>query len=183
VLADAGTHVLDLLLSWFGAPETIDYCDDALGGLEANASLNLNFPRNVTGSIRLSRDTSIPNITRIHFERGTLSFSGASANDVVIDLAGCRSIARAKLHHRPGIPSKLSGGITATYQQAFIAQMANFARAVRGQETLRASGADALRVQLLIEDCYTSRRPLPMPWASAAEEAGISPYASHPPTP
>jgi predicted dehydrogenase len=183
VLADAGTHVLDLLLTWFGTPEKISYYDDALGGLEANASLNLNFPHYVTGSIRLSRDTSIPNLARIRFERGTISFSGASAHDVVIDFEGCRSLARAKLHHRPTSHSKLSGESTATYQQAFIAQMTNFVRSVRGEETLRTSGADALLVQLFIEDCYASRQPLPMPWASSEEEAGITLYSSITPAP
>src|SRR5262249_3465764 len=41
VLADFGVHVLDLLLWWLGDYESVEYRDDAVGGVEAECELNL----------------------------------------------------------------------------------------------------------------------------------------------
>ena len=43
VLADIGIHVLDLLLWWFGDIASVEYRDDAAGGVEADAGTE---PRN-----------------------------------------------------------------------------------------------------------------------------------------
>jgi predicted dehydrogenase len=59
VLADLGVHVLDLLIWWFGMPEKVGYEDDAMGGLEANCRLELEFAGGVSGTVRLSRDTQL----------------------------------------------------------------------------------------------------------------------------
>jgi predicted dehydrogenase len=175
VLADAGSHIFDLLLSWFSTPLNYEYYDDAMGGLEANALIKLTFPQGVTGTVRLSRDTPIPNRTHIHFERGTVSFSGASARDVVINLNGCRSVASSTLCLPSTTPKANTGRPTRSYHQAFVAQITNFIMAIRGHEPLRVTGEDAQRVQALIEQCYASRQPLELPWLSLSEISGISP--------
>jgi len=40
VLADTGAHLLDLLLWWLGDYESVEYCDDAVGGVEADCELS-----------------------------------------------------------------------------------------------------------------------------------------------
>lgn len=172
VFADIGTHVLDLLLWWFGEPESFDYEDDAMGGIEANARVTLRFANGVSGSLRLSRDTAIPNGTRLRFERGSVWFQGASADSVVVQLDGCSHVARASLHAIAAGDEGVGTGFGAparTYSQSFMEQILNLCRAIRGEELLVVPGADAVKGMDLIERCYASRQTMPLPWLSPEE--------------
>jgi len=176
VFADIGTHVLDLLLWWFGEPESFDYEDDALGGIEANARLRLRFGSGVSGSLRLSRDTAIPNGTRIRFERGSIWFQGASADSVVVQLDGCSHVVRGALHSAPDQAGGVGTGFGAsasTYSQCFMEQILNLCRAIRGEEALVVPGTAAAKGMDLIERCYAARRTMSMPWLTPDELAGI----------
>src|ERR1700761_2038731 len=73
VLADLGVHSIDLLCWWFGMPAKLDYEDDAMGGLEANCKVHLEFDGGCTATVRLTRDLEIPNRLSIQFERGGVS--------------------------------------------------------------------------------------------------------------
>lgn len=172
VLADLGTHVIDLLLHWFGEAIESDYEDDAMGGLETNARLRLRFACGVSGTVRLSRDTNIANGARIEFEGGSIWFQGASADSVAIQLNGCSQVARASLHEKPeGNAATGSGyGLAAlTYCQSFMEQIRNFCRAIRGDGSPRVPGEEALAGLKLIENCYASRRVMRLPWLTDAE--------------
>ncbi len=181
VFADIGTHVLDLLLWWFGEPESFDYEDDAMGGIEANARLRLRFGHGVSGSLRLSRDTAIPNGTRIRFERGSVWFQGASADSAVVQLDGCSHVVRGGLHAAPAENAGVGTGFgtsARTYSQSFMEQILNLCRAIRGEQTLVVPGADAARGMDLIERCYGARRTMAMPWLTHGELAGIGRVAA-----
>lgn len=177
VFSDVGVHVLDLLLSWFGEPIDFDYEDDAMGGIEANARLGLRFSQGVSGSLRLSRDTAIPNGTNIRFERGSIWFQGASADSVAVWFDASSHAIRGTLYEVSGGEIGLEGGFGAasrTYAQSFMEQIVNICRAIRGEEPLRVPGEQALRGMELIERCYASRRVMSMPWLTADERDGIS---------
>ncbi len=73
VLIDLGVHVLDLLLWWFGDPKTHFYEDDAMGGVEANCNVILEFKNGTRGNVRLSRDWFLNNGCCIHGEKALLS--------------------------------------------------------------------------------------------------------------
>lgn len=181
VFADIGTHVLDLLLWWFGEPESFSYQDDALGGIEANARLKLRFANGVSGSLRLSRDTAIPNGTRIRFERGSIWFQGASADSAVVQLDGCSHIVRGGLHDAPAAKAGVGHGFGAsarTYSQSFMEQILNLCRAIRGEEPLVVPGTDAAKGMELIERCYAARQTMPMPWLTSEELAGAARLAT-----
>src|SRR5688572_12648629 len=47
-MLNEGLHTLDTLIWWFGAPLTFDYEDDALGGIESNARVNMRFSGDVS---------------------------------------------------------------------------------------------------------------------------------------
>ena len=176
VFADIGTHVLDLLLWWFGEPDSFDYSDDAMGGIEANARLRLRFGNGVAGSVRLSRDTVIPNGTRIQFERGSVWFQGASADSLVLQLKGCTDVARSSLHSGPRPNGGIGSGFGApapTYPQSFMEQIRNLCQAIRGEAPLVVPGCDAVRGMDLIERCYAARTTMPMPWLNRDERAGV----------
>ena len=169
VFADMGTHVLDLLMWWFGDPDSIEYEDDAMGGLEANAHALITFAGGVRARVRLSRDTDIPNGTRIQFENGSVWIRGASADVVEINPDNSRWGVRGKLHQAS--QSKLGGvGSDAPgYHSAFVAQIENFVSAVLGEGTLRVQAEEAQKVSEWIDRGYATRRLMKMPWLSVDE--------------
>jgi predicted dehydrogenase len=173
VFADLGAHVLDLLLHWFGPVVDFLYQDDSMGGLEANASLHLRFEAGVTGQVRLSRDTPIPNSVWIEFERGFLWFQGGTAREVTLQFKHSNLVAKSNLYSKSNqrIPFHLAPGDPArTYAQSFMEQIRNLCRAIRGEDTLLVPASEALASISLIEKCYASRKLMNMPWLTASEQ-------------
>ena len=173
VFADLGAHVLDLLLYWFGPVANFVYQDDSMGGLEANASLHLRFEAGVTGEVRLSRDTPIPNSVWIEFERGFLWFQGGTATEVTLHFKHSNLVANSSLYSKANqrIPFHLLPGDPArTYAQSFMEQIRNLCRAIRGEDTLLVPASEALASISLIEKCYARRKLMNMPWLSASEQ-------------
>jgi nucleoside-diphosphate-sugar epimerase/predicted dehydrogenase len=72
VTADIGAHALDLMLWWFGDCASFDYWDDAAGGVEADAVIEVKMASGVTGRIELSRTRDLRNSCIIRGERATL---------------------------------------------------------------------------------------------------------------
>jgi predicted dehydrogenase len=165
VMADLGVHSLDLLLWWFGEPDSFTYEDDACGGLEANCRLSLQFPGGVKGKIRLSRDTAIPNHIFVAFERGWIRMDGVHATEISIGFHGVTNVAKSQLHQLAGEnPASAGFQPAATYSQAFMNQIQNVARAVRGTEKLVVPGEEGLQSLRWIETCYRERREMSQPW-------------------
>jgi predicted dehydrogenase len=157
VFADLGAHVLDLLLHWFGPVASFEYRDDAMGGLENNAAISIRFDNGVSGLVRLSRDTPIPNAASIEFEQGTVTFQPGSVGELTLQLKHSHLATNALLH--PAL----------SYPQCFTAQIRNVCRAIRGDEPLLVPAREALPSMALIEKCYASRRFLEQPWFSPEE--------------
>jgi predicted dehydrogenase len=157
VFADLGAHVLDLLLHWFGSVAEFEYRDDAIGGLETNAAVNIRFDSGVTGHVRLSRDTPIPNTAWIEFERGTVSFQPGTVAEITLQLKHSDLSANASL-----LPSQ-------TYAQCFAEQIRNVCCAIHGEENLCVPASEALPSMALIEQCYANRQLMALPWLSPAE--------------
>lgn len=173
VFADLGAHILDLLLNWFGPVSGFDYQDDAMGGLEANAVVDLRFANGVSGQVRLSRDTPIPNTASIEFERGILFLQPGSVSEVTLVLKHSQLVAKASLFNNgPGpVPSLSLCHQTHTYTQCFMEQIRNMCSAIRGQEQLRVPGSEALLSMALLDQCYASRKLMVMPWLTSAQRA------------
>ncbi len=75
VLADTGAHVLDLLMYWLGDHASVEYKDDAAGGVEADCELRLTMASGAKGVVRLSRTRNLRNTWILEGERGTLEVS------------------------------------------------------------------------------------------------------------
>lgn len=161
VLADLGIHVLDLVHWWFGEPTELAYADDAMGNLEANCQVSLKFSGGLTGTVRMSRDTPMCNRFVIEFERGRVTWKVGDGNRLDVQVAGAPFAMRGELMD--------DGSPAATYHQSFVQQILNLAAAVRGKETLRVPGEEGLQSLRLIEQCYRSRKLMPMPWLSESE--------------
>lgn len=177
VLADLGVHILDLLLYWFGDVDEVDYSDDAVGGLESNARVKLRFASGVHGSLRLSRDTAIPVLGTVKFEKGTLLIKGATADQVTLLLDGCEFAAQATLwQNSTGRDADVNLLPARTYAQSFVEQLRNFCSAVSGEARLEVPGTEAIKSLQLLARCYEHRRLMTMPWLSPREQVGAEAF-------
>jgi len=167
VLLDIGVHVLDLVLHWFGEPEKIDYADDAMGNIEANCELELQFAGGLRGGVLLSRDWQTSNVYRFEFERGTVSYEGGDCQRVSLQLKNMPMYVEGVVHRSrlPGEPAEP----TITYPQAFAEQLRDVVSAVQTRRDPRVTGEEGVRSMRLIEYCYEHRRLRPMPWLTGPE--------------
>lgn len=158
VLHDLGVHVLDLVVHWFGEPETIEYEDDAAGGLETNCRVAMTHAGGFGGEVRLSRDWATANRYVVEFERGWIGWRGGAANELEVGFGRGSSSLRAQVC-RPvdhwGFPAP--GDPDLTYSQCFTAQLDAFVRAVREGGPPPVSAEEALRSLRVIEGCYARR--------------------------
>ncbi|MFT3782548.1 MAG: Gfo/Idh/MocA family oxidoreductase [Nibricoccus sp.] len=175
VLYDTGVHTLDLLLWWFGEPESIDYRDDAAGGLEANSHLTMKHAGGFSGSIRLSRDWATKNLFRVNFANGSVTFSPGQAGQISLRISGVDTIIDGDILPASDNGLTLHGGSAAEGSpQAFIRQLINVADAVRTGSPLHIPATEGLRSLRLIDACYRNRKPLPQPWLNEVEVAGFA---------
>jgi predicted dehydrogenase len=160
VLATLGIHALDLLCWWFGRVDTFTYRDDARGGVEAEAQLQLEFESGVRGEVLVTKLREVPDRIRVDFERGSLLLEGAGSDPV----PQVRLIT-------PGAewePVKLMGETERpTRRDVFVRQFVDFARAVREGAEPMVSGREGRRSVELLERCYRERTPLTHPWEEA----------------
>jgi predicted dehydrogenase len=179
VLFDTGSHVFDLLGWWLGEPAQVRYADDAMGGLETNAFVQLSYAGGAQGRIHLSRDWHTSQQYKFVFERGIVTWKINEANGLTIQLAGTR----AGLHGTlvtpetnalyPVEPQPLETG-----EQCFILQLANVIAAIAGGEKLLVSAEEALPSLKLVDQCYANRALVEQPWLTPTEAAHAHDYSS-----
>ncbi len=170
VLFDVGVHVFDLLGWWIGEPAQLRYADDAMGGIEANAFVQLEYAGGVEGRIHLSRDWLTAQQYRFVFERGIASWAVNDASGLTVQLAG----APAALHSvlvtpeaeppAAGEPRELE-----SHAQCFLRQLTNVVAAIAGLEPLAVPGEEGVRSLRWIEQCYAHRRLVAQPWLTSDE--------------
>jgi predicted dehydrogenase len=169
VTADIGAHILDLVLWWFGDCARLQYWDDAAGGVEADAVIELETANGVTGRIELSRTRHLRNSCIIRGERGTLE-------------VGTKTDSTIRLTPEHG-QTTLAGRATTADQQPpgtladlFAWQIADFVGAVTTGTTPAVPGTEARRSVALIEACYRRRQTLTFPFEPLL--AGVDPAGS-----
>lgn len=156
VLADVGTHVVDLLTGWFGEAEFVGYRDDAMGGVEANALLDLRF-RSAPAAIRLSRDWGRPNLIEMTFEKGRVRWRPEPMHAVEVEFSGER-------------PLRLEdeGAHAFGFVDCFAAQIAGLLDHVAGRPAPLVTAGEAVSTVALVERAYRERQPMAMPWLEGA---------------
>lgn len=159
VLADIGTHVLDLLLWWLGDIASFDYHDDAAGGVEADAVMTVEMANGVTGRVELSRTRDLRNSCVIHGERGTLEVGTKTDSTVTLTPA----LGQVSMSGRATMPNQPPPG---NLSDLFAWQMADFVRAIQTDSTPAVPGAEARRSVAVLEACYRRRQPLAFPFES-----------------
>jgi predicted dehydrogenase/nucleoside-diphosphate-sugar epimerase len=159
VLIDTGPHILDLLLWWLG-PETrvVDYHDDALGGVEADASLRLAFGE-APIDIELSRLRALPNRFTIEGSEARAEFATVSLTaGYSITSRGGRLLERGR-HQTPW----------ESWEGMFSIQLSEFARAARDGNGRVTGLDDGTWTVARIAEAYAHRRPMERPWLASPD--------------
>jgi predicted dehydrogenase len=165
VLADFGVHVLDLLLVWLGEWASIDYRDDARGGIESDCEMSLTMKSGLQGMVEISRTRNLRNTCIFEGERATLEVGIWDPDPSIVLRVGGADLSLSGQARR-----KDSRALS--FQDVFVRQVDDFAMAIReGREPL-VPGREGRRSLDLIEACYAARQPLEMPWDEPAELAG-----------
>ena len=159
VTADIGAHNIDLMLWWFGDCARFEYWDDAAGGVEADAVLEVEMASGVTGRIELSRTRDLRNTCIIRGEFGTLEVGTKTDSTICLTPAH----GHATLGGRATTPNQEAPRDLA---DLFAWQMADFVRAIETRTAPAVPGAEARRSVTLIEACYRRRQPLVFPFES-----------------
>ncbi len=150
VLIDAGIHPLDTMLWWCGNPQAISYEDDALGGLESNARLDMDFGDGTKGHLRVSRTAKLPNLFRLTFENATVVLTPYSTGEYTI-LTG-------KKEEKCVAPD---GDVKAA--DCARSQMRDFARSAIENREPFVSAQEGTRCIRTIEEAYRMRDQRPVP--------------------
>lgn len=155
VLQDIGTHCLDLLTWWLGQPAGLSYEDDALGGVETNCLVRLDYP-GFEARIRLSRDWARPNVYRIAGAKGWLEWPVNDPVNFTLSLSGS-GIAHVRTEAPAGDEFHLA------FARQIEAALDGSANAV--------SASAVLPVIAMIDACYAARTPMHLPWLAPDEAA------------
>jgi predicted dehydrogenase len=169
VLLDTGIHTLDLLLWWLGEPKSFSYEDDAMGGIEINCRLKMDYGT-CRGNVQLTSDCEIPTGFHLDFEQGWIAWQPYAASDIEIGFTGSDQALRGQLQPAPISNGRtLSAGAALSMHDGFVRQWLNVIAAAQGREILRVPGEEAIRGLAFIEKCYASRAFMAPPWFTDRE--------------
>lgn len=176
VLTDVGHDVLDLL-AWCLGPGTVKrYVDDAMGGAEANAFVELAFTEGATATVQLTREWHSEQLYTFVFERGIVRWQSRHPAALTLHLAS----APAALHGTLGAPLSPLAGFREPPQVAEdprLEALSHVLGALARRERLRLSGAEALPALAFIDACYARRDALAQPWLPPTEAVQARAFA------
>jgi predicted dehydrogenase len=164
VLADFGVHVLDLLLHWLGDWRSVECADDARGGLESDAELQLVMESGLGGAVEVSRTRNLRNTCRFFGTRGVLEVGVWEPDpEIAVRLPG-KAWSLAGHARRAGVRPP-------SFDDAFDRQLEDFVAAIRDGREPRVPGRVGRRTIALVEACYARRTRLELPWDAPPELA------------
>lgn len=153
VLADKGSHLLDLACWWLGGkPDITSYEDDSMGGTEAAATLKFRI-KECEGVLRLSWLSRYENTFEIEGDRATVTGHLFDWNTLGLQMSGSADRRTLRLPTAAKIPEDLGSSM-----------IDNFLDVLRGHAVPVVAGADVLPSIELIDECYARRRRMSLPW-------------------
>ena len=164
LLWDVGSHVVDLLIWWLGAPAAVTCRDDAMGGTATNCVLELAWADGCSGEVGLSREYDLPGGLVIERTSGVLACRDVAEADVLC--APDEAAAPDFQHEIPG--SRAPAG--RTFLDCFDLQLRNVLAAIRGAAPLWVPAHDVIESvgavaaadggSVLLESPWLGRREL-----------------------
>lgn len=163
LLWDIGSHVLDLLVWWLGAPHSVVCRDDGMGGAATNCLLKLTWPDGCTGEVRLSREYDLPCGVVIERPSGALICRDVAETDVVRDHGDAAD---------PSFEQSIPGTSSAagrTFLDCFDLQLRNVLAAVRDAAPPWVQATDVLEGLGALAAMDSGSTLLESPWFGSRE--------------
>lgn len=135
-LYDNGIHSLDFLLWCFGTPDKVVYEDDAMGGLESNLTIDMQFGT-AKAFYKLSRTMELSNTIIIEGKGHKAILGVFDTRKYVLD----------------GVQKECEESV-----DLGVAQLENFLNAIEGKEKLSCPVSAGVSVIELLEKCYTQKK-------------------------
>jgi predicted dehydrogenase len=151
VLFDLGVHVLDLCVWLLGPISNLRYGDDAIGGVESNVGIALEFESGAQGRIRLSRTCERSNRMKVVGVEGELEASVYVPGQLIARIRRGKRCRISTFRSEQSLVSVLAR------------QLADFVGAVNGGHSPEVTGRDGLTAVRLVEQCYRQVRGLDLP--------------------
>lgn len=170
VLIDVGVHMIDLMISWFGDPvRVLSYQDDrSTTGVESNCVVRLEFPSDVIGELKLSRDFKMPWHCQVSCMNGSMEHDG-DGEELKIKYYEADDDDRGTERKVLLIPETGDPKTSRLKTDLFFHQLENFSAAVLGQCGPAVPGTEGIKSLKVVEQCYQLRKPLPKDWLNAEE--------------
>lgn len=156
VLTGIGPHVLDIILWWLGDFESVEYYDDAAGGIEADCEIHLKLKSGVTGVVELSRTRNLRNSYIINGDKCMLEVG-----------SGYNPLIRLTTRNEDSILTgqvKSSGFDENSGKDWYRRQLDDFIDSIIYHREPFVSGQEGKRVIELIEACNAVKQQLRLPW-------------------
>ncbi|MGB5106682.1 MAG: Gfo/Idh/MocA family oxidoreductase [Candidatus Zixiibacteriota bacterium] len=154
VLMVNGSHYIDRMLYWFGYPEKFSFADDSLGGVEANCKASVQYHDGVEGTMFFSRSMDLRNSFTMRTDKYDVEIPLAEASEITL-----------RPRELDGAVMTMKDSAQPRYSDYFLAQIDEFADAVRGQSEPSVNGESGAISLKLIEELYGCRTQLAEPWA------------------
>ena len=151
-----GSHYLDRMIWYFGAPSSYTFYDDSKGGIEANALAEFSYDsdeHSFTGAIRASKTVALKAGAFIECERGVISHQDWASPMLSIRFNNTNS------------DFNLSGCDLDSRPDMYLEQFEEFVAKIRGDQCREISSFDdSVENVRLIESLYKVKQELKCDW-------------------
>lgn len=170
VFLDIGPHVIDALTWLMGTPQVRSYRDDALGGVEGNVQMDVDFPE-CSGTVQLSWDFPLKNELRILGSQG----EAVLRVDQFDKLAVKKNSRFQEIEIDVRFPADLGQPARSTisprlYPQSIYCQLIQVLRAIQLGESPAVDGEAGKECIAVIESARRCAQPIEMPWLDVEQQ-------------
>jgi predicted dehydrogenase len=157
LLMDIGCHVFDMLIYWFGPLFVRSSFDDAIGGVEVNAIVELETQNGIPGTVELSWERVLRNSAIIEGTAGRLEIEWYK-NNAALYFSG-NALRGSVGPGRSDMPLQ-------TFDMMFVEQLKRWTSVLDGgsEECSLADGREGMEVLSLVENCRRLGGVLQLPW-------------------
>lgn len=163
VLLDTGAHTLDTLLWYLGDVAEFSYRDDAYGGVEADALIDMRMRCGASGTVELSRTRILRNSVIVEGDEGSLEAFFHEPR-LTVHRKGRRGLS---INFSNADDPAAEVGLAESLRDQLVDWHASIAEAREPY----VSGVDGARVVSLMEAMYARRERWVFPWEDGAARA------------